>query len=150
MRGRGPQLAAAIDAIVERLQRGGRLVYVGAGTSGRLALVDAAECGPTFGVRRRPVLALVAGGADALAVAQEAAEDDGAAGAADVAAASASARADAVVALSASGEHAVRRSAPRARPSDAGALTVAVVCAARLQARPAGRPRGRRGRSGPR
>ncbi|MGH2921535.1 MAG: N-acetylmuramic acid 6-phosphate etherase, partial [Gaiellaceae bacterium] len=50
-------LAAAIDAIVERLERGGRLVYVGAGSSGRLALVDAAECGPTFGVPRpaRPV-----------------------------------------------------------------------------------------------
>ena len=76
-------LAAAIDGIVERLERGGRLVYIGAGSSGRLALVDAVECGPTFGVPPEQVIALVAGGATALAVAQEAAEDDDAAGAAD-------------------------------------------------------------------
>ena len=75
-------LAAAIDAIVERLERGGRLVYVGAGSSGRLALVDAAECGPTFGIPPGQVIALVAGGPTALAVAQEAAEDDDVAGAA--------------------------------------------------------------------
>src|SRR5215204_883544 len=80
-------LAAAIDGIVERLERGGRLVYVGAGSSGRLALVDAVECGPTFGVPPEQVVALVAGGATALAAAQEAAEDDEEAGARDVAAA---------------------------------------------------------------
>ena len=51
-------LAAAIDAIVERLERGGRLIYVGAGSSGRLALVDAAECGPTFGIPPGQVIAL--------------------------------------------------------------------------------------------
>ena len=61
-----PQLAAAIDAIVERLRGGGRLVYVGAGTSGRLAPVDAAECGPTFGVQPGDVVAMVAGGIGAL------------------------------------------------------------------------------------
>ena len=72
-----PTLAAAIEAIVERLAGGGRLVYVGAGTSGRLALVDAAECGPTFGLADGRILAIVAGGAHAHAVAQEAAEDDG-------------------------------------------------------------------------
>src|SRR5215207_10145716 len=95
-------LAAAIDAIVERLRLGGRLIYVGAGSSGRLALVDALECGPTFGIPPEQVLALVAGGATALATAQEAAEDDQEAGARDVAAADVTSR-DAVVLLSASG-----------------------------------------------
>jgi N-acetylmuramic acid 6-phosphate etherase len=119
-------LAAAIDAVVGRLQAGGRLVYVGAGSSGRQALVDAAECGPTFGVPPGLVTAIVAGGADALAEAQEAAEDDAAAGALDLAAAGVSA-ADAVVALSASGVTPYVVAAARAA-SAAGALTVAVVC----------------------
>jgi N-acetylmuramic acid 6-phosphate etherase len=96
------ELASAIDAIVERLEQGGRLVYVGAGSSGRLALVDAAECGPTFGLPAERVLAVVAGGPAALAEAQEAAEDDDAGGAADLAAVGIAAT-DAVVALSASG-----------------------------------------------
>jgi len=122
----GP-LAVAIDGIVERLERGGRLVYIGAGSSGRLALVDAAECGPTFGVPPEQVIALIAGGASALAVAQEAAEDDGGAGAADVAAAGVEER-DAVVLLSASGETPYVVGAARAAHT-AGALTVAVVCA---------------------
>jgi N-acetylmuramic acid 6-phosphate etherase len=120
-------LAVAIDGIVERLERGGRLVYVGAGSSGRLALVDAAECGPTFGVPPGQVIALVAGGANALAVAQEAAEDDIAAGADDVAAAGVEER-DAVVLLSASGATPYVVGAARAACA-AGAFTVAVVCA---------------------
>jgi N-acetylmuramic acid 6-phosphate etherase len=127
VRAAAPRLAAAIDAIAERLGRGGRLIYVGAGSSGRLALVDAAECGPTFGVPPEQVLALVAGGATALAVAQEAAEDDGAAGAADVTGARVSER-DAVVLLSASGETAYVTGAAR-EAAAAGALTVGVVCA---------------------
>ena len=57
----GDALAAAIDAIAARLARGGRLVYVGAGTSGRLAALDAAECGPTFGSPPGEVVAIVAG-----------------------------------------------------------------------------------------
>ena len=97
-----PQLAAAIDAIGERLAAGGRLLYVGAGTSGRLALVDAAECVPTFGVPPTTVVAIVAGGAHAHAVAQESAEDDEAAGAADLAAAGVG-PSDAVVGISAGG-----------------------------------------------
>jgi N-acetylmuramic acid 6-phosphate etherase len=127
VRAAAPRLAAAIDAIAERLGRGGRLIYVGAGSSGRLALVDAAECGPTFGVPPEQVLAVVAGGATALAVAQEAAEDDGAAGAADVTQARVSDR-DAVVLLSASGETAYVTGAARTAAA-AGALTVGVVCA---------------------
>jgi N-acetylmuramic acid 6-phosphate etherase len=122
-----PSIAAAIDAIVARLEHGGRLVYVGAGSSGRLALVDAAECGPTFGVPPEQVVALVAGGSAALAVAQEAAEDDAEAGAADVAAAGVTSR-DAVVALSASGTTPYVLGAARAA-GEAGALTVGVVCA---------------------
>ena len=127
VRAAAPGLAAAIDGIVERLQRGGRLIYVGAGSSGRLAFVDAAECGPTFGVAPEQVLALVAGGPTALAVAQEAAEDDGAAGEADVTAAHVSEQ-DAVVLLSASGETAYVVGAAHAAAT-AGALRVGVVCA---------------------
>jgi N-acetylmuramic acid 6-phosphate etherase len=120
-------LADAIDAIVGRLERGGRLVYVGAGSSGRLALVDAAECGPTFGISSDRIVAIVAGGATALAVAQEAAEDDEDAGTADIAGANVGSR-DAVVLLSASGSTRYVLGAARAA-ADAGALTVAVVCA---------------------
>jgi N-acetylmuramic acid 6-phosphate etherase len=74
------ELAAAIDAIVEQLRRGGRLVYVGAGSSGRIAAVDAAECESTFSTPRGLVVAVVAGGAHASPLEQEAAEDDRAAG----------------------------------------------------------------------
>ncbi len=112
---------------MERLERGGRLVYVGAGSSGRLALVDAAECGPTFGVPPDQVVAIVAGGATALAVAQEAAEDDGEAGAAELAGARVSSG-DAVVLLSASGSTPYVLGAAEAALT-AGALTVGVVCA---------------------
>jgi len=69
-------LVAAIDSIAARLSQGGRLVYAGAGTSGRLALVDAVECQSTFGLRPGRVVALVAGGADVIGTAQEHAEDD--------------------------------------------------------------------------
>ena len=127
VRGAARPLAAAIDAIAERLDRGGRLVYVGAGSSGRLAAVDAAECGPTFGVAPGQVVVLVAGGATALAVAQEAAEDDVGAGVRDVESAGVDER-DAVVLLSASGRTPYVLGAARAA-REAGALTVAVVCA---------------------
>jgi len=119
-------LATAIDAIAERLARGGRLIYVGAGSSGRLAAVDAAECGPTFSAADQ-VIALVAGGIDAVATAQEAAEDDREAGAADVAGVAVGA-ADAVVGLSASGRTPYVLGAIDAAAA-AGALTVGVVSA---------------------
>jgi N-acetylmuramic acid 6-phosphate etherase len=127
VRAASAELAAAIDAVVQCLERGGRLVYVGAGSSGRLAAVDAAECPPTFGVAPELVVAIVAGGAESLAVAQEAAEDDDAAGARDLESAGVSA-ADAVVLLSASGRTPYVLGAARAAAT-AGALTVAVVCA---------------------
>jgi N-acetylmuramic acid 6-phosphate etherase len=119
-------LVAAIDAIAARLAAGGRLVYVGAGTSGRLALVDAVECQSTFGLPPGRVVALVAGGADASAVAQEHAEDDSAAGADELRDLDLSPD-DAVVAISASGRtpYAVGALEEAAR---VGALTVSVSC----------------------
>jgi N-acetylmuramic acid 6-phosphate etherase len=125
------RLAAAIDDIVVRLRAGGRLIYAGAGSSGRVALADAAECGPTFGIAPGQVLAVVAGGPTTNAVAQEAAEDDADAGAADLAAVRVSA-ADAVVVLSASGATPYAVAAARAARK-AGALVVTVCCAERTE-----------------
>jgi N-acetylmuramic acid 6-phosphate etherase len=95
-------IAAAIDAIAARMAQGGRLIYAGAGTSGRLAVLDAAECPPTFGVAPEQVLALIAGGERAIRHAVEGAEDDQAAGARDLAAQQATAL-DSVVGVAASG-----------------------------------------------
>jgi N-acetylmuramic acid 6-phosphate etherase len=97
-----PALARLVDVAAERLGGGGRLLYVGAGTSGRLGALDAAECPPTFGLAPSRVVALVAGGARALRRAVEGAEDDAPAGARAVAAARACDR-DLVVGVSASG-----------------------------------------------
>ncbi|MFY3745204.1 N-acetylmuramic acid 6-phosphate etherase [Anaeromyxobacter sp. Red801] len=97
-----PSLARLAEAAAAALGAGGRLVYAGAGTSGRLGALDAAECPPTFGVSPRRVVALVAGGRRALTRAVEGAEDDRAAGAAAVRRARAGAR-DLVVGVSASG-----------------------------------------------
>ncbi len=119
-------LAAAIDEIVDRLAGGGRIVYVGAGTSGRLALVDAAECQSTFGLEPGRVVAIVAGGAAGSATAQEHAEDDTEAGTAEVRALEISAR-DAVVGISASGRTPYVLAALE-ESRRAGALTVGVVC----------------------
>jgi N-acetylmuramic acid 6-phosphate etherase len=71
-----PRIAEAADAIAERLEKGGRLFYVGAGTSGRLAVLDAAELPPTYGLEPGRVIALMAGGAQALVRSVEGAEDD--------------------------------------------------------------------------
>lgn len=71
-----PALARAIELVVERLRRGGRLIYAGAGTSGRLAVLDATECPPTFQTPPEMVQALIAGGPRALTGAVEGAEDD--------------------------------------------------------------------------
>lgn len=79
-----PEIARAIAVIAERLVRGGRLFYIGAGTSGRLGVLDASECPPTFGVEPSLVQGIIAGGDAALRNAIEGAEDDPAAGAADL------------------------------------------------------------------
>src|ERR1700676_3692808 len=81
-----PAIAQAVDAIVQAMRRGGRLFYVGAGTSGRLAALDAAEIPPTFGTPARMVQAVIAGGRRALTHAVEGAEDNRARGARDLAA----------------------------------------------------------------
>jgi N-acetylmuramic acid 6-phosphate etherase len=109
-----PTIARAVDLIARSLARGGRLIYVGAGTSGRLAALDAAECPPTFGVSPRLVQAVMAGGRRALTKSVEGAEDSAAQGARDLAAKRVG-QGDVVVGLSASG----------ATPYVLGALTVA-------------------------
>ena len=120
-------VATAIDAIVERLAAGGRLVYVGAGTSGRLAAVDASECEATFGVPQGLVVALVAGGAGHSAAIEQEAEDDrdgGSRAVRDIAVG----EHDAVVGLSASGRTPFTCGAIAAAHA-AGATTIAVVSA---------------------
>lgn len=79
-----PAIARAVDAIVRAIQSGGRLIYLGAGSSGRLAILDSAECPPTFGVSKKLVVALIAGGKRAIAGAVEGAEDSTANGARDL------------------------------------------------------------------
>src|SRR6476660_8875367 len=81
----GDAIAQLVDIAAERMQRGGRLIYVGAGTSGRLGVLDAAECRPTFGTPTGQVIGLIAGGAAALPQAIEGSEDDPARGRADLA-----------------------------------------------------------------
>ena len=71
-----PAIAQAVDAIVAGIRKGGRLIYVGAGSSGRMAVLDAAECQPTFGTPPELVQALIAGGGRAITQAVEGAEDD--------------------------------------------------------------------------
>ncbi|MDX6499355.1 MAG: N-acetylmuramic acid 6-phosphate etherase [Blastocatellia bacterium] len=79
-----PEIALAVDGITDRLNQGGRLFYIGTGTSGRLGVLDAAECPPTFGVSPDLVQGVIAGGYDACYRAVEASEDDAAAGANDL------------------------------------------------------------------
>jgi N-acetylmuramic acid 6-phosphate etherase len=96
------EIAQAVDIIAERLEAGGHLIYVGAGTSGRLGVVDASECPPTFGVDNRLVRGIMAGGEDAMFRAVEGAEDDEVRGAEELVADGVTAG-DVVVGLSASG-----------------------------------------------
>ena len=80
-----PSIARAVDAIAARFERGGRLFYIGAGTSGRLGVLDASECPPTFSVPATLVQGLIAGGDAALRKSSEHSEDSPAEGAADLA-----------------------------------------------------------------
>ncbi|HKA18016.1 MAG TPA: N-acetylmuramic acid 6-phosphate etherase [Blastocatellia bacterium] len=120
------QIAAGVDLIFSRLKSGGRLIYIGTGTSGRLGVLDASECPPTFGVSPDLVRGIIAGGFDALHRSVEAAEDDPQAAADDLQAISLS-QTDALVGISASGntpytlggiEYARR----------IGSATIAVIC----------------------
>lgn len=121
-----PAIARAADSIAERLEAGGRWFYTGAGTSGRLGALDAAELPPTFGTDPALVMALLAGGRATLFEAAEGAEDDPGAGARDLVAAGLTAK-DAVVGIAASGATPYVIGALE-QAKRAGALTVAVVC----------------------
>ncbi|MGP3927720.1 N-acetylmuramic acid 6-phosphate etherase [Streptomyces sp. 8N616] len=121
-----PQIAAAIDATAARMARGGRLVYAGAGTAGRLGVLDASECPPTFNTAPTEVVGLIAGGPSAMVTSVEGAEDSMELAAADLDALGLTAD-DTVVGISASGrtpyaigavEHARTR----------GALTIGLSC----------------------
>ena len=118
-------IARAVDAAVPRLQRGGRLVYVGAGTSGRLGLLDSVELHPTFSWPPERSVALLAGGDTAIRTAVEGAEDDAAAGQRAIADACVS-RDDVVILLAASGRTPFVVGALRAARS-AGALTIGIA-----------------------
>lgn len=122
-----PDVARAVDAVAARLDAGGKWVNVGAGTSGRLGVLDASELPPTFGVDPGLVTGLVAGGRAALVDAVEGAEDDEAQGAADVKAAGIGAR-DVVLGIAASGSTPYVAGA-LGQAKEAGALALALVCA---------------------
>jgi len=120
------KIAVAVDLIVERVRSGGRLIYIGTGTSGRLGVLDASECRPTFGVSSELVQGVIAGGYDALHRPVEAAEDDPQQGARDLQSFGLSSS-DAVVGISASGNTPYTTGALEFA-KDVGALTVALSC----------------------
>lgn len=123
-----PRIARAVDAIVERFGRGGRLFYLGAGTSGRLGVLDASECPPTFSAAPGLVQGLIAGGDGALRLSSEKTEDRPEIGASDLAAAGFSAG-DVLVGIAASGRTPyVLGGLAHARA--VGALTIALACVA--------------------
>lgn len=97
-----PQVAVAVEKIVTAFQQGGRLIYIGAGTSGRLGVLDASECPPTFGVSSEMVVGIIAGGERALRHPIEGAEDDKNAGKLDLQAVNVSSK-DVIVGIAASG-----------------------------------------------
>lgn len=119
-------IAAAIEKISERYRRGGRIVYAGAGTSGRLGVLDASECPPTFGVSPEAVKGIIAGGYSALTNAAERVEDSPEAGASDTGALCLTEN-DTLVAISASGRTPYCLGAIQ-KAKEASALTVAVCC----------------------
>jgi N-acetylmuramic acid 6-phosphate etherase len=121
-----PQIAQAVDAIAERMRRGGRLIYIGAGTSGRLGVLDAVECVPTFSVPPTKVIGIIAGGEGAIIRSVEGAEDDRDGGKRDLFAATLTAD-DAVVGIAASGATPYVLGALEYAAS-LGALTVGVAC----------------------
>ncbi|ARZ68483.1 N-acetylmuramic acid 6-phosphate etherase [Streptomyces albireticuli] len=121
-----PEIAAAIDATAARMARGGRLVYAGAGTAGRLGVLDASECPPTFNTDPAQVVGLIAGGAPALVTAVEGAEDSRELAAGDLAALGVG-PADTVVGVSASGRTPYAVGAVEYARA-AGALTIGLSC----------------------
>jgi len=121
-----PAIADAVDRIAERMLRGGRLIYVGAGTSGRLGVLDASEVPPTFGVGSGRVIGVIAGGDGALTAAIEAAEDSADQGRAAVVTLGVGAD-DTVVGIAASGRTPFVIGALH-QAAEAGTLTIALAC----------------------
>ncbi|MFF3871541.1 N-acetylmuramic acid 6-phosphate etherase [Streptomyces sp. NPDC001978] len=121
-----PQIAAAIDAIAARMSRGGRLIYAGAGTAGRLGVLDASECPPTFNTDPSQVVGLIAGGPEAMVTSVEGAEDSKELARADLDALSPTS-ADTVVGISASGRTPYAIGAVE-HARALGALTVGLAC----------------------
>ena len=119
-------IARTVDAVAERLRRGGRLVYAGAGTAGRLGVLDASECPPTFDTDPSLVVGLIAGGRDALVTAVEGAEDDTDLARGDVRALDIGSE-DALVGISASGRTPYAVAAVEAARA-AGAFTAGISC----------------------
>jgi N-acetylmuramic acid 6-phosphate etherase len=120
-------IALAIDEIADRMRKGGRLIYIGAGTSGRLGVLDASECPPTYGTSPGQVVGLVAGGSEALTQAVEGAEDDRAGGARDLVMLGVAVL-DSVVGIAASGRTPYVLGA-LAEARRRGALTISLACA---------------------
>jgi N-acetylmuramic acid 6-phosphate etherase len=121
-----PDITRGVDEIVRRLKDGGRLFYIGTGTSGRLGILDASECPPTFGVSANLVQGVIAGGYDACYRAVEASEDDEAAGARDLKERGFT-KADALVGIAASGRTPYTVGAVEYARA-IGALTLAITC----------------------
>jgi N-acetylmuramic acid 6-phosphate etherase len=124
-----PEIARAVDAIAERFQRGGRLFYIGAGTSGRLGVLDASECPPTFSVSPELVQGYIAGGDRALRLSSEHSEDSRELGAHDLAAAgfAAEGKPDTLVGIAASGRTPYVLGAME-YAKGRGALTIGLSC----------------------
>jgi N-acetylmuramic acid 6-phosphate etherase len=121
-----PHIARAVDAIVKTLEAGGRLFYIGAGTSGRLGVLDASECPPTFNVPPETVQGIIAGGESALSRATEVSEDDSALGARDLSVRGFTAR-DILVGITASGRTPYVLGAVAAA-REMGATTIGISC----------------------
>jgi N-acetylmuramic acid 6-phosphate etherase len=121
-----PRISEAIEATAERMKAGGRLVYVGAGTPGRLGVLDASECPPTFSTPPDQVFAIIAGGESAIVSSREGAEDDVDA-AADAIAAAGIGPLDTVVGIASSGRTPFVIAAVR-HARERGALTVGLSC----------------------
>ena len=121
-----PRIALAVDGIVAAMRKGGRLFYIGAGTSGRLGVLDAAECPPTFSIPYELVQGIIAGGEGALSKATEATEDDPAIGERDLIERGFT-TADVLVGIAASGRTPYVLGAIR-KARELGALTVGISC----------------------
>jgi N-acetylmuramic acid 6-phosphate etherase len=121
-----PEIERAVDMITERIAEGGRLIYMGAGTSGRLGVIDAAECPPTYGVPADTIVGIIAGGMDRMHSASEGAEDSGECGIADLKAKRLT-KLDTVMGISAAGNAAYVADA-LAYARSLGILTIGLTC----------------------